>query len=89
MKKLTNELQIVLEYEPSDIMYKNGEAYLERANLNGYGIPVSDEILEIANEDAMFTNQLYWEWKNEQDEREADAGDYRYHSLVEAKWGAA
>jgi hypothetical protein len=88
MKKLTNELQIVLEYEPSDIVCKDGEAYLERAELNGYGIQVSDEILEIANEDAMFTNQLYWEWKNEQDERAADAADYRYHSMVDAKWGA-
>ena len=91
--KCTNEVPLVLEYDSSDIRCKDGEAWLERAEINGFGVEAQLEVLEVANEDAMFTNLLFWEWQQEQNEREMDAADYRYHarrdSLLDADWEAA
>ena len=83
MKK-TNEIEVVLEYNPSDIKMVDDEYFLERATINGYDEPAPDWLLEIANEDAMFCNQLEQEYRQEQHELGIGAEEHQYDRKVEA-----
>ena len=84
--KQFGKVEIEFEYDDDDINWNDGEPYVTRAFLNGFGSELHQDILEVINDDAMCQNQFENDMNDKFKRDKEDYDDWKYHSLVDARF---